>query len=78
MRKINKETWTRIRVHKDNWTKGVDWCRLSLGPKYAYLHPTFAGWGWEKQGNVSFFFFERESDAIMFKLAIECLEETIE
>jgi hypothetical protein len=78
MRKINKETWTRVRVAKDNIDKGITWSRETLGPKYRYLHPTFAGWAWERQGNIVHFFFEREGDALMFKLAIESLEETVE
>jgi hypothetical protein len=77
MRKINKQTWTRIRVNHTEMDKGIKWARETLGPKYSYLHPTFAGWGWERQQNIAFFFFEREGDALMFKLAIECLEETV-
>ena len=74
---FNRQECTRVRVHKDNAKKGIEWCYNTLGPKYRYLDPRFAGWDSEKQSNIYFFFFKKEGDAMMFKLAIPCLEETM-
>ncbi len=77
-RGVNKETWTRTRIHRNNLNKATTWCRTTLGPKYNYLDPSYAGWNWETSGSITHFWFRKESDALMFKLSVECLEEKVE